>query len=85
MGRTPLSGLFTSLGGDGSIGTFGFSYPGATQMLAASQSRHLKAMVPAMTGASYCEGWTYRQGVLNLAFIVSWGGWARTQSSNPGR
>ena len=70
---------------DGSIGTFGFSYPGATQMLAASQSRHLKAMVPAMTGASYCEGWTYRQGVLNLAFVVSWAvGLARNQAIRAG-
>ncbi len=35
---------------DGNIGTFGLSYPGAVQWLAAVQSPpHLKAMVPAMT------------------------------------
>ena len=57
---------------DGAVGTFGFSYPGATQMLAASESSELKAMAPAMTGSSYCEGWTYRNGVLKLAFILTW-------------
>jgi len=35
---------------DGSVGTFGLSYPGAVQWLAAVESPpHLKAMVPAMT------------------------------------
>ena len=57
---------------DGSVGMFGFSYPGATQMLAAPESKKLKAMVPAMTGSSYCEGWTYRNGVLKLSFILTW-------------
>jgi uncharacterized protein len=38
---------------NGSIGTFGLSYPGAVQWLAAVQSPpHLKAMVPAMTFSS---------------------------------
>jgi hypothetical protein len=38
---------------NGSIGTFGLSYPGAVQWLAAVESPpHLKAMVPAMTFAS---------------------------------
>jgi putative CocE/NonD family hydrolase len=35
---------------DGNVGTFGLSYPGAVQWLAAVEnSPHLKAMVPAMT------------------------------------
>ena len=35
---------------NGAVGTFGLSYPGAVQWLAALQSPpHLKAMVPAMT------------------------------------
>ena len=38
---------------NGSVGTFGLSYPGAVQWLAAIESPpHLKAMVPAMTFAS---------------------------------
>lgn len=38
---------------NGSVGTFGLSYPGAVQWLAAVESPpHLKAMVPAMTFAS---------------------------------
>ncbi|MCW2854269.1 MAG: X-Pro dipeptidyl-peptidase, partial [Nocardioides sp.] len=58
---------------DGQVGTYGFSYPGATQMLAAGQSPpSLKAMAPAMTGSSYHEGWTYHGGALQLAFVLSW-------------
>jgi uncharacterized protein len=38
---------------DGAIGTFGLSYPGAVQWLAAVENPpHLKAMVPAMTFSS---------------------------------
>ncbi len=58
---------------NGAVGTYGFSYPGATQLLAASQSPPaLKAMAPAMTGRNYCEGWTYQNGAFHNAFILSW-------------
>ena len=56
----------------GAVGTYGFSYPGATQLLAAPESPALKAMAPAMTGSNYCEGWTYRNRTLNLAFVLTW-------------
>jgi uncharacterized protein len=58
---------------NGRVGSYGFSYPGATQLLAAGESPpHLAAMAPAMTGSSYHEGWTYRGGALQLAFVLSW-------------
>lgn len=57
----------------GRVGTYGFSYPGATQMLAATEAPpHLTAMAPAMTGSNYHDGWTYRGGALQLAFALGW-------------
>ncbi|MGE5204997.1 MAG: CocE/NonD family hydrolase [Chlamydiota bacterium] len=56
---------------DGNIGTFGLSYPGAVQWLAAVESPpHLKAMVPAMT-FSTPRNFFYSSG----AFDLSWIGW----------
>ncbi len=56
---------------NGAVGTFGLSYPGAAQWLAAVESPpHLKAMVPAMTFASQ-EGFVHASG----AFDMSWLGW----------
>jgi len=56
---------------NGAIGTFGLSYPGAVQWLAAVEGPpHLKAMVPAMTFASQ-EGFVHASG----AFDMSWMGW----------
>jgi hypothetical protein len=56
---------------NGSIGTYGLSYPGAVQWLAALEKPpHLKAMVPAMTFASPNQFW-YSNGVWDL----SWLGW----------
>jgi predicted acyl esterase len=59
---------------NGSVGTFGLSYPGAVQWLAALENPpHLKAMVPAMTFASPNQFW-YSNGVWDL----SWIGWIYT-------
>jgi putative CocE/NonD family hydrolase len=71
---------------DGQVGTYGFSYPGATQLLAATQSPpHLKAMAPAMTASTYDEGWTYHGGALHLAFVLSWAaGLGRDQAVRAG-
>jgi putative CocE/NonD family hydrolase len=71
---------------DGQVGTYGFSYPGATQMLAAGEAPpSLKAMAPAMTGSSYHEGWTYHGGALQLAFVLSWAaGLGRDQAVRAG-
>jgi putative CocE/NonD family hydrolase len=56
---------------DGNIGTFGLSYPGAVQWLAAVESPpHLKAMVPAMT-FSTPQNFFYSWGVWDL----SWAYW----------
>jgi uncharacterized protein len=55
----------------GWIGTYGLSYPGAVQWLAAVESPpSLKAMVPAMTFASPMQFW-YSNGVWDLSW-VSW-------------
>ncbi len=56
---------------NGAVGTFGLSYPGAVQWLAAVESPpHLKAMVPAMTYAT-ASNFFYSGGVFDL----SWIGW----------
>jgi hypothetical protein len=56
---------------DGRVGSFGLSYPGAVQWLAAVESPpHLKAMVPAMT-FSRPETFFYSGGVWDLSWI-SW-------------
>ena len=58
---------------DGKVGTYGASYMGATQWLAATQSPpSLKAMVPSITASDYHDGWTYQGGAFALFFNVSW-------------
>lgn len=53
----------------GDVGTFGLSYPGAVQWLAAMESPpHLKAMVPAMT-FSTPRRFFYFNGVFDLSWI----------------
>lgn len=55
---------------DGRVGTFGLSYPGAVQWLAAVENPpHLKAMVPAMT-FSRPETFFYSGGVWDLSWIT---------------
>ncbi|MDP3716588.1 MAG: CocE/NonD family hydrolase [Acidobacteriota bacterium] len=56
---------------DGNVGTFGLSYPGAVQWLAAVEAPpHLKAMVPAMT-FSTPQNFFYTWGVWDM----SWAYW----------
>ena len=56
---------------DGNVGTFGLSYPGAVQWLAAVEGPpHLKAMVPAMTFATPRQ-FFYSGG----AWDLSWASW----------
>jgi putative CocE/NonD family hydrolase len=60
-------------GADGQVATYGFSYPGAVQLLgAAEQPSELVCMVPGFTGNDFFDGWTYIGGAFSLAFIVSW-------------
>lgn len=57
----------------GAVGTFGASYMGATQWLAATQRPpSLKAMVPSVTASDYHDGWVYQGGAFELFFGVSW-------------
>jgi uncharacterized protein len=58
---------------DGKVGTFGASYMGATQWLAATERPpSLKAMVPSITASDYHDGWVYQGGAFELFFSVSW-------------
>jgi uncharacterized protein len=54
---------------NGEIGTFGLSYPGAVQWLAAVENPpHLKAMVPAMTFSS-AQNFFYAGGLWDMSWI----------------
>ena len=58
---------------NGDVGMIGASYAGAVQWLAAVQAPpSLRCIVPAVTSSDHYEGWTYRSGALQWAFIVSW-------------
>ena len=57
----------------GKVGMYGYSYPGLVQLLAATQAPpSLVAIAPGFTTGQAYEGWTYRQGALCLAWVVSW-------------
>jgi putative CocE/NonD family hydrolase len=60
-------------GADGRVAMYGFSYPGATQLLAATERPpSLVAICPGMTSSQYYEGWTYNGGAFALAFAANW-------------
>jgi putative CocE/NonD family hydrolase len=74
---------------NGAVGTFGLSYPGAVQWLAAVQSPpHLKAMVPAMT-FSTPQNFFYAGGTWDMSWIdwvwinIAWDTRARKNLSGP--
>jgi len=59
---------------NGRIGMYGFSYQGATQLLAAAeQPEGLQCIAPAMTAADLYRGWFYHNGALRLASSLGWG------------
>jgi uncharacterized protein len=59
---------------NGRIGMYGFSYQGATQLLAAAeQPEGLACIAPHMTAADLYHGWFYHQGALRLASSFGWG------------
>jgi uncharacterized protein len=59
---------------NGRIGMYGFSYQGATQLLAAvEQPEGLQCIAPHMTAADLYHGWFYHQGALRLASSLGWG------------
>jgi uncharacterized protein len=60
-------------GSNGRVATYGFSYPGAVQLLgAAEQPAELVCIAPGFTGDDFFDGWTYVGGAFSLAFVVSW-------------
>jgi uncharacterized protein len=60
-------------GADGRVAMYGFSYAGATQLLAATlRPPSLAAIAPALTGSQCYDGWTYNGGAFALAFVSSW-------------
>jgi uncharacterized protein len=60
-------------GSNGRVGMYGFSYPGAVQMLAATlQPPSLVTISPAFTASQYYEGWTYNQGAFAHALATPW-------------
>jgi len=59
---------------NGRIGMYGFSYQGATQLLAAAeQPEGLQCIAPHMTAADLYHGWFYSQGSLRLSSSLGWG------------
>lgn len=59
---------------NGRVGMYGFSYQGATQLLAAAeQPEGLECIAPAMTASDLYHGWFYHNGALRLASSLSWG------------
>ena len=58
---------------DGWVATYGASYVGATQLLAAvGAPPALGASVPWVTASEYYEGWTYQGGALQLGVALMW-------------
>ena len=59
---------------NGRIGMYGFSYQGATQLLAAAeQPEGLQCIAPAMTACDLFAGWFYHNGALRLSSSLGWG------------
>jgi uncharacterized protein len=73
-GAETIGWLRTRSESNGSIGMYGFSYQGMTQLLAAAERPPgLVCIAPAMTAGDLYHGWFYRQGALRLASSLGWG------------
>jgi putative CocE/NonD family hydrolase len=73
-GAETIAWLRTHTACNGRIGMYGFSYQGATQLLAAAeQPEGLACIAPHMTAADLYHGWFYHQGALRLASSLGWG------------
>ena len=58
---------------DGTVGMYGGSYFGATQLLAAVEAPPaLRAITPVVTASEYYDGWTYQGGAFQLGFVLYW-------------
>ena len=59
---------------NGKVGTFGGSYVGATQWLAATLTNpHLICMFPTVAASDYYRHWIYNGGAFALSFNTMWG------------
>lgn len=73
-GAETIAWLRTHSACNGSIGMYGFSYQGATQLLAAAeQPEGLLCIAPHMTAVDLFHGWFYHQGALRLSSTLGWG------------
>lgn len=69
-------------GSNGAVGMYGFSYPGATQLLAATrQPPSLRAIAPGFTSSQFYDGWTYTGGALSLAMMIGWASFLGVESA----
>ncbi len=69
-------------GSSGKVGMYGFSYPGATQLLAAvAQPPSLGAIAPGFTSAQFYEGWTHTGGAFSLASMAGWASFLATEAA----
>jgi putative CocE/NonD family hydrolase len=73
-GAETIAWLRTRPESNGKIGMYGFSYQGATQLLAAAaQPEGLLCISPAMAACDLYAGWFYHHGALRLASALGWG------------
>jgi putative CocE/NonD family hydrolase len=73
-GAETIRWLRTRSESNGSVGMYGFSYQGMTQLLAAAeQPEGLVCIAPAQTACDLYHGWFYHQGALRLAPSLGWG------------
>jgi len=73
-GAETIAWLRTRPESNGRVGMYGFSYQGATQLLAAAeQPEGLQCIAPAMTACDLYRGWFYHNGALRLASSLGWG------------
>lgn len=73
-GAETIAWLRTHAACNGRIGMYGFSYQGATQLLAAAeQPEGLQCIAPHMTATDLYNGWFYHHGALRLSSSLGWG------------
>lgn len=73
-GAETIAWLRTRSECNGKVGMYGFSYQGATQLLAAAQQPEgLLCIAPGMTACDLYNGWFYHHGALRLASSLGWG------------
>ncbi len=70
-------------GADGRVATYGFSYPGLNQLLAAQHKPEgLVSICPGFTAPSPFREWFYIQGAFALAFGASWATYLALDEAN---